>query len=152
MIEIRLLKKSDLDEIFLLEQLCFPEDPWSKHAFETEVDNPFSIFFVARDEDVGKMIGYGGIRLMHDIADITNVAVHPDYRGEGIGRKLLELLIRIAKEKNMTAITLEVRESNQPAQRLYSSAGFVHCGTRKRYYQGREDARIMTLEFSSMEE
>lgn len=152
MIMIRLLEKSDIDEIVSLEKICFPEDPWSRQSFEAEIDNPLSVFFIAKDEENGKMIGYGGIWLMYDVADITNIAVHPDYRQEGIGRKLLSLLVQIAKEKKMSAITLEVRESNLPAQKLYESAGFVHCGTRKRYYQGREDAKIMTLEFPVLEE
>ncbi|MBO5364601.1 MAG: ribosomal protein S18-alanine N-acetyltransferase [Clostridia bacterium] len=152
MIFIELLKESDIDEILKLEELCFPEDPWSRLSFEKELDNPLSVFFVARDEETGKMIGYGGIWLMYDIADITNIAVHPDYRQEGIGRELLQLLVRIAEEKKMTAITLEVRESNLPAQKLYESAGFIHCGTRKRYYQGIEDAKIMTLELKPTEE
>ena len=152
MILIRLLEASDIDEIIQLEKLCFPEDPWSRLSFETELDNPLSVFFVAVDEESGKMMGYGGMWLMHDIADITNIAIHPEYRREGIGKNILNLLIKIAKEKEMTAITLEVRESNIPAQKLYESAGFVRCGIRKRYYQGREDAIIMTLDFSTLEE
>lgn len=152
MILIRLLEASDIDEIIQLEKLCFPEDPWSRLSFETELDNPLSVFFVAVDEESGKMMGYGGMWLMHDIADITNIAVHPEYRREGIGKNILNLLVKIAKEKEMTAITLEVRESNIPAQKLYESAGFVRCGIRKRYYQGREDAIIMTLDFSTLEE
>ena len=151
MIEISLLESSDLDEILELEELCFPEDPWSRLSFENEIANPLSVFFVARDEQTGSMMGYGGIWLMYDVADITNIAVHPEYRREGIGRELLQLLIKIAREKEMTAITLEVRESNLAAQKLYESVGFVHCGTRKRYYRGIEDAKIMTLEFETVE-
>ncbi len=152
MILISLLKQSDIDEVLTLEKLCFPEDPWSRLSFENEVDNPLSVFFVARDEETGAIMGYGGIWLMYDVADITNIAVHPDYRREGIGKELLQLLIRIAREKKMTAITLEVRESNLPAQKLYESAGFLYCGRRKRYYQGIEDAMIMTLELKALEE
>ncbi len=152
MISLTLLQKSDIDEILQLEHRCFPEDPWSRMSFENELENPLSVFFVARDEESGRMMGYAGIWLMYDVADITNIAVHPEYRREGIGRKLLNLLVQIAKEKNMTAITLEVRAGNLAAQKLYQSAGFIHCGTRKRYYQGKEDAMIMTLELESMEE
>ncbi len=151
MIQLELLKESDIDEILVLEQLCFPDDPWSRLSFENELTNPLSVFLVARDDETRKMMGYGGIWLMYDVADITNLAVHPDYRREGIGRELLQVLIQIAEEKGMNAITLEVRESNFPAQRLYESAGFVFCGTRKGYYRGTEDARIMTLEFKTME-
>ena len=151
MICVDLLKKSDIDEVLALENLCFPKDPWSRLSFENELENPLSVFFVARDEETGRMMGYGGIWLMYDIADITNIAVHPDYRREGIGRKLLQLLIQIAREKGMVAITLEVRKSNLPAQKLYESTGFVHCGVRRRYYQGIEDAQIMTLELKTME-
>ncbi len=151
MISLTLLQKSEIDEILQLELLCFPEDPWSRMSFENELENPLSVFFVARDEESGRMMGYAGIWLMYDVADITNIAVHPEYRREGIGRKLLNLLIQIAKEKNMTAITLEVRTGNLAAQKLYESAGFIHCGTRKRYYQGKEDAMIMTLELETTE-
>ena len=89
MILIRLLEASDIDEIIQLEKLCFPEDPWSRLSFETELDNPLSVFFVAVDEESGKMMGYGGMWLMHDIADITNIAIHPEYRREGIGKNIL---------------------------------------------------------------
>ncbi len=146
MIQLQLLSKEQLEELFYLEQRCFPEDPWSKSMFESELSNPLSVFVTAVDEETGALIGYGGVWLMYDAGNITNIAVHPDYRREGIGRRILELLTQICREKGMETITLEVRESNSSAQQLYLAEGFALCGRRKRYYQGTEDALIMTKE------
>ncbi len=152
MIFVELLKQEDIDEVLVLEKTCFPDDPWNRASFENELTNPNAYFLVARDDEKGEVVGYGGVWAMYDVGDITNIAVRPDYRREGIGRKILNLLIDLCKEKGMTEITLEVRQSNLPAQRLYTSEGFEICGLRKRYYQNKEDAVIMTLRFNMTEE
>ena len=114
--------------------------------FESELTNPLAIFLVAVDETKHRLIGYGGVWLMYDVGNITNIAIHPDYRREKIGSQLLSVLESICTEKGMVSITLEVRESNLPAQKLYEKSGFSYCGRRKKYYQGIEDAMIMTKE------
>lgn len=146
MIQIGILTEDLLDEVISLEQICFPDDPWGRLSFENELSNPLSVFLIAKDEDTGNVIGYGGVWLMYDAGNITNIAVHPQYRREGIGRKILALLTDICMEKRMDTITLEVRESNLPARALYEAEGFSVCGIRKKYYQGKEDALIMTKE------
>lgn len=146
MIKIALLTADDIDEVFELEQICFPDDPWGRLSFENELENPLSVFLTAYDEEAEKIAGYGGVWLMYDSGNITNIAVHPDYRREGIGRKILGVLTDICTEKGMEEITLEVREGNIPARSLYESEGFENCGVRKRYYKGMEDAVIMTKE------
>ena len=146
MIQIGVLTEDLLDEVISLEQICFPDDPWGRLSFENELSNPLSIFLIAKDEETGNVIGYGGVWLMYDAGNITNIAVHPQYRREGIGRKILALLTDICMEKRMDIITLEVRESNLPARALYEAEGFSVCGIRKKYYQGKEDALIMTKE------
>ena len=146
MIQIGVLTEDLLDEVISLEQICFPDDPWGRLSFENELSNPLSIFLIAKDEETGNVIGYGGVWLMYDAGNITNIAVHPQYRREGIGRKILALLTDICMEKRMDTITLEVRESNLPARALYEAEGFSVCGIRKKYYQGKEDALIMTKE------
>ena len=146
MIQIGILTEDLLDEVISLEQICFPDDPWGRLSFENELSNPLSIFLIAKDEETGNVIGYGGVWLMYDAGNITNIAVHPQYRREGIGRKILALLTDICMEKRMDIITLEVRESNLPARALYEAEGFSVCGIRKKYYQGKEDALIMTKE------
>ena len=144
MIRMEVLSTERIEEVLEIERICFPHDPWSRLSFENELKNPLSVFLIAVDEETNKMIGYGGVWLMYDAGNITNVAVHPDYRREGIGSKILSLLTDICIEKGMETITLEVRESNRSAQALYEKDGFSVCGIRKKYYQGKEDALIMT--------
>jgi ribosomal-protein-alanine N-acetyltransferase len=91
------------------------------------------------------LIGYGGVWLGVDEAHITTIAVHPLYRGRGIGELLLNGLIDMAFDMNVSSLTLEVRASNTVAQNLYLKYGFLPTGHRRRYYtDNREDAVIMT--------
>jgi len=143
MIEFELLSKDNIVEIWKLEKICF-DDPWSYNSFERELDNNISVYIVARAVETRKVVGYGGIWLMYDYADITNIAVSPESRRCGLGGKILQLLIDISSEKNMESINLEVRASNIPAIRLYEKYGFSQNGLRKRYYKGKEDAVLMT--------
>jgi len=143
MIEFELLSKDNIAEIWELEKICF-DDPWSYNSFERELDNNISVYIVARAVETRKVVGYGGIWLMYDYADITNIAVSPESRRCGLGGKILQLLIDISSEKNMESINLEVRASNIPAIRLYEKYGFSQNGLRKRYYKGKEDAVLMT--------
>lgn len=146
MIRIERLTKGNLDAVWELEQICFPEDPWGRISFENELNQDHSVFLVAYDEEENMVVGYGGVWFQYDVGDVTNLAVHPDYRREGIGRKLLELLIGLCCERGMQAITLEVRETNTAAQKLYEGAGFTVSGIRKAYYKDRENAIIMTYQ------
>ena len=147
MINFEMLNEDNVHEVWELEKLCF-DDPWELNAFTSELSNKISVYVAARDEKNGKIVGYAGVWLMYDCANITNIAVAPDYRREGLGGKMLELLTDVSRERGMDSITLEVRASNAPAIALYEKHGFVSCGLRKRYYQGREDALIMTKSFS----
>lgn len=146
MIKFGLLTTEVIDEVFELEKVCFPDDPWGRASFENEVNNHHSVFVTATDEESGRLIGYGGIWLVCDTGDITNIAVHPDYRREGIGKKILDLLTDICIEREIKSITLEVRDSNLPAYNLYLKEGFVVNGRRKKYYKGADDAILMIKE------
>lgn len=146
MIKMNLLKPEDIDGILELENLCFPEDPWSRLSFENELENPISVFLIAKEEETGRLVGYGGVWMMYDVGNITNIAVHPDYRREGIGREILKLLVQVCREKEMSSVTLEVRKGNLPAIGLYEAENFQVCGLRRRYYRDFEDALIMTKE------
>ena len=143
MINFEMLSEENVLEVWELEKLCF-DDPWDLNAFTSELDNKISVYFAARDEESGKIVGYAGVWMMYDCANITNIAVAPDYRREGLGGKMLELLINVSRDKKMETITLEVRASNNAAISLYEKYGFAECGLRRRYYQGNEDAVIMT--------
>jgi ribosomal-protein-alanine N-acetyltransferase len=118
--------------------------PWSEPSFRNELTNPQSVFFVAIAD--GKIAGYGGSWRCIDEAHITTVAVAPERRREGIGRRLMvELLLR-ARDEGMVCSTLEVRAGNQAAVQLYEQLGYVVSARRKKYYpDNREDALVMWL-------
>lgn len=118
--------------------------PWSERSFKNELTNAQSIFVVALSG--GQVAGYGGAWLVVDEAHITTVAVHKDFRGQGIGGKIMSELLRVAKERGASCSTLEVRASNQTAIHLYEKLGYVLTATRKKYYpDNNEDAVIMWL-------
>lgn len=132
----------DIDQIMILEKLCFTI-PWSRKAFIEELTrNRFAVYYSAIID--GMVIGYAGMWKIIDEGHITNIAVHPGYRRNHIASALLEKIIESCQNSSLTAITLEVRESNLPARSLYEKYGFKVEGRRKRYYaDNNEDALIM---------
>jgi ribosomal-protein-alanine N-acetyltransferase len=140
-LEVCPFKKEYIDEILSIEELSF-HDPWSKDSMEKELQNSFARYLVVKSS--GKVIGYGGMWLILDEGHITNVAVHPDFRGIGAGNLLLKSLIEIGEIESIIALTLEVRSSNNVAQNLYYKYGFLLEGIRKGYYaDNNEDALIL---------
>ncbi|TYS12771.1 ribosomal-protein-alanine N-acetyltransferase [Rossellomorea vietnamensis] len=139
---IRLMSVEDLDDIMEVETESFTI-PWSRDAFFNEIEtNHFATYIVI--EDKGKVIGYCGVWIIVDEAHITNIAVLPSYRGQGLGDRLMQSMIEIAKEMGAVTMTLEVRVSNTPAQTLYKKFGFAEGGVRKKYYSdNQEDALVM---------
>ena len=135
-----------LDEVAELERICFSV-PWSRNMLAEELDNLLSAFLVALD-DSGKVVGYAGVQVILDEGYITNVAVRPECRRQGIAAKLLQVFLDFARANQLAFLTLEVRASNYDAIALYGSRGFRSVGRRKNYYEHpKEDAIIMTLEF-----
>ena len=135
-----------LDEVAELERICFSV-PWSRNMLAEELDNLLSAFLVALDEG-GRVVGYAGVQIILDEGYITNVAVRPECRRQGIAAKLLQVFLDFAKANQLAFLTLEVRASNYEAIALYGSRGFRSVGRRKNYYEHpKEDAIIMTLEF-----
>ena len=135
-----------LDEVAELERICFSM-PWSRKMLAEELDNALSAFLVALD-DTGKVVGYAGVQVVLDEGYITNVAVRPECRRQGIASKLIEVFINFAQANQLAFLTLEVRPSNTAAIVLYGRHGFRSTGRRKNYYEHpKEDAIIMTLEF-----
>lgn len=141
-IEILSLKLEHVDSVLKIDVLSFPT-PWSRESFEREIEvNKFARYVVAKKD--GVVIGYAGMWLILDEGHITNIAVHPEYRGIGAGNLLLESLIEICRTESITSLTLEVRKSNLVAQNLYKKYGFLEQGIRKGYYgDNKEDAVIM---------
>ncbi|MGI6679320.1 MAG: ribosomal protein S18-alanine N-acetyltransferase [Dehalobacterium sp.] len=141
------LQEEDLEQVLAIEQCSFPT-PWSKQAFISEIyDNSLSYYCVGKLN--GRVVAYGGMWIIIDEAHITTIAVHPDYRGQKIGEKLLSHLIVQSMVQGALRMTLEVRPSNVPALNLYQRMGFKNAGRRRGYYTDtKEDAIIMwkTLE------
>ena len=136
-----------LDEVAELERICF-STPWSRNMLAEELDNALSAFLVALD-DSGRVVGYAGVQVVLDEGYITNVAVRPECRRNGIAGKLLQVFLDFARANGLAFLTLEVRASNYGAIALYGSRGFRSAGRRRNYYEHpREDAVIMTKEFS----
>ena len=144
MLKLELVSASieHINDIMTVENLSF-SIPWSRDAFIEEITrNKFAIYISARLDD--KVVGYGGMWKVIDEGHITNIAVHPEFRGNKIGSALLEELLTIAKNEGINKLTLEVRKSNLVAQKLYSKFGFLVEGMRKGYYSdNNEDALIM---------
>ena len=150
MIEIVDTRIEHIDDISELEKLCFSM-PWTREQLEAQMTNPMHVFLAAQDGD-GRTVGYVGLMYVLDEGYISNVAVSPAHRREGIGDMLLDALRERAEEKKLAFLTLEVRQSNEPAKSLYKKHGYVEVGLRRNYYaKPTEDAVLMTL-FLSEEE
>ena len=132
----------DVDAIYEIEQLCFP-DPWSRESIMTEfTENPRAFYVVAEIE--GEVVGYAGLWWIEDEGHITNVAVKPGCRNRRIGSHIIEALLDHTGREGIRHYTLEVRESNIAARALYEKYGFLVEGVRPGYYKvGHEDALIM---------
>ena len=116
---------------------------WSYDVLEEELECDNSYVIVAK-VDENTIVGFAGLKVILDEADIMNIVVKKDFRHNGIGFILLENLINHSKELNLKTITLEVNENNLSAIRLYDKFSFDKLGIRKNYYDGKSDAIIMS--------
>ena len=137
-----MLNKEHINKLVELEKLCF-SSPWTKQMFLGDLESEQTCYFGAFDNET--LVGYAGMWTTIDDGQITNVAVHPEYRRKGIGKALVLNLISECKIKNLLSVTLEVRESNINAILLYDKLGFLRVGMRKNYYKNpNENALLMT--------
>ena len=139
------MRLEDVDEVQRIEEASF-STPWPPNAYRSELmTNKLAAYLVVRAE--GRIVAYGGMWLMVDEAHITTFAVHPAWRRQRLGERLLLAFLDFAKERHAREATLEVRLSNISARRLYEKYGFRPVGLRPRYYSDDgEDALIMTTE------
>jgi [ribosomal protein S18]-alanine N-acetyltransferase len=137
------MRHRHVGQILAIERASYPK-PWTAQVFHDELDQAgdgHRVYLVARRGRA--VVGYGGLMFTPDEAHVTNLAVHPGHRREGVGSRLLDALARRAIERGSPAWTLEVRASNVAAQELYRRFGFAPAGVRARYYEGVEDAIVM---------
>jgi len=141
---IRKMIMSDLEQVVAIDQASFSL-PWPARSFQFELtDNPASRCWVVELD--GKIIAMIVGWLILDELHVATIATHPDFRRQGIGKKLLNHALKSAREEGVTRSFLEVRESNEAAINMYKSFGFVEDGRRKEYYKdNHEDAILMTL-------
>lgn len=123
-------------QIVKLEEDIFGDNSWDKDFLRGILKNDFDCIIVALES--GKVCGYGIIRCLED-ADILNVAVDERKRNQGIGRSILDEMIKCARKNNCRSIFLEVRSQNLPARCLYETTGFEIIGLRKEYYSTPDD-------------
>ena len=141
---LRDVQSADIDEMMTIERASFTS-PWSARFFLEEIRVSYAKSVLAEVD--GRIVGYIIYWQLPKEVDIHNLAVHPEYRRQGIGRSLLSSAIDSAKGQDSNRVTLEVRKSNQAAQQLYHSLGFVERGVRKGYYSDDgEDALVMVLD------
>ena len=143
--EYHLMNETHVAAVAELEKICF-SDPWSVASISSELNNPLSLWIVAVDGE--RLAGYVGSQSVLGWADMMNIAVDPQYRRLGIGRRLVEELEVRLRENEVTCLTLEVRPSNVGAIALYEQLGFAEVGRRPNYYRNpKEDALILRKEW-----
>ena len=134
-----------VSQVAELEKICF-SDPWSEKSVAYELTNPLSLWLVAVEGE--RVAGYVGSQSVMGESDMMNVAVHPDFRRQGVAKLLVKELVAALAEKGNYCLTLEVRASNAPAISLYEKLDFQQVGLRKNYYRNpKEDALILRKEF-----
>ena len=139
------MNRQHVTQVAELEKICF-SDPWSENSIASELDNQLAFWLVALEGET--VAGYIGSQTVMDETDMMNVAVHPDFRRQGIAEALVNGLVDRLKAMGSHCLTLEVRASNAPAISLYEKLGFSEIGRRKNYYRNpREDALILRKEW-----
>ncbi|MGH9392344.1 MAG: ribosomal protein S18-alanine N-acetyltransferase [Vicinamibacteria bacterium] len=140
------MREKDLPRVLEIERACFP-DPWSRDSFLYEIrDNVCASNFVLREPGAsGRIAAYACVWYIEEEAHINNLAVHPEARRRGLGRRLMRAVLREAIRRGCRTALLQVRPSNEAAITLYRSVGFVPGGRRRSYYSNTgEDAIVMS--------
>jgi ribosomal-protein-alanine N-acetyltransferase len=143
-LSVEAMRLGDIPQVHEIERLSF-RTPWPAYAFEQELTgNRLARYVVARAGG-NRIVGFAGVWLMVDEAHITTFGVHPDWRRQGVGRRLLLRLLELSVAMEARCMTLEVRVTNRAAQALYRTYRFEVVGRRPHYYtDDGEDAFIMT--------
>jgi ribosomal-protein-alanine N-acetyltransferase len=144
---VRAMEPEDIPAVMEIDRHSFP-NPWPETTYWYELQkNPASHLLVIQSRESGEVVGVAGYWLVIDEAHMATFAVHPGWRGRGVGRVLLAGMLRHASARGAVSATLEVRAGNGAARALYRSFGFRAVGRRKGYYKNNgEDAVLMTAD------
>ena len=147
---LRPMREADLDEVMRIEERAYPF-PWTRGIFRDclHADYPMWVQEQHADQGPGAIVGYGVLSIAVEEAHVLNLCTAPGWEGRGLGRRMLQALLRIARGGGAQRVFLEVRPSNRRAIELYERSGFNEIGRRPRYYpahDGREDAIVMAME------
>ncbi|MFD1038630.1 ribosomal protein S18-alanine N-acetyltransferase [Virgibacillus byunsanensis] len=144
---IRQMEVTDIDQVMEVERETF-FTPWTEDIFYQEIlENQYAQYFVMEVD--WKIIGYVGLWVVMDDAQVTNIAIMPKYRGNKLGEKLFQYTMKYAIGIGVKRLSLEVRVSNKIAQAMYRKFGLVPGGIRKNYYtDNQEDAVVMWVNFN----
>jgi ribosomal-protein-alanine N-acetyltransferase len=139
------MRETDLDAVMAVEVRAYPF-PWTRGIFRDCLDAGYAMWLQERQ---GDLVGYGVLSIAADEAHILNLCIAPGNEGQGLGQRMLQSLLKIARGHGAQRVFLEVRPSNTRAITLYERSGFNEIGRRPRYYpaqNGREDAIVMAME------
>lgn len=146
-ITIELMTEEHIPQVYALERVCFTA-PWDLSAYMGELRNPSAYYLVAMQAH--HLLGYGGMWVVEENAHIVTLAVRPESRRLGLGRRLMVALLAVARQRGAVEVTLEVRAGNVAAQELYASMGFKAVARRRAYYPDNgEDGLVMLLDLTT---
>jgi ribosomal-protein-alanine N-acetyltransferase len=138
------MRAADVPAVAALEASSF-STPWHPDTFQRLLERPGAELWVTEEE--GEVAAYAVLWCILDEGELANIAVLPEARGRGVGGRLLDHLVEVARDRGVRRLFLEVRESNEAARRLYATRGFREVGRRRAYYEKpREDARVLALD------
>jgi len=144
LLRMRPMQAADVEAVMAVESLAY-EFPWTPGIFKDCLRVGYCCWVYTLDDSV---IGYGVMSVATGEAHILNLSIQPDMQGQGLGRRLLQRLLTLARQHGADTAFLEVRSSNQAALHLYRDLGFNEVGLRRGYYpsrNGREDAVVFAL-------
>jgi ribosomal-protein-alanine N-acetyltransferase len=141
------MRSEHIDRLMRFEKELFGPESWTRAGYRAELADTRTRSYVVAEDPAGELLGWAGVRVVGDEADVMTVGVVPAARRRGTGKRLLRELLDIARSCGAAMAYLEVRVDNEAALHLYEHEGFVVAGVRRGYYDGgRVDAVVMQRE------
>jgi ribosomal-protein-alanine N-acetyltransferase len=144
------MTRAHVDALMPFERDMFGTEAWSRSSYQAEVDDTQNRYYLAAEDEDGALLGWAGVLVIGETAEILTVGVVPDGRRRGTARRMVDALLDEAIRRGAVEAFLEVREDNVAARALYTGMGFAEIGLRRGYYVGgRVDAVTMRRELAS---